>query len=119
MQWGPIEFHRKSLQNLEIAMQKTCKLCAVMLDTLGREIFVRRAFQIGPDGWPVHDASFDIQAGQKVTLTTNPDATATAELLPVNYPGLVGAPPATTCRCVWRTRVVADTRATYVCAGRV
>ena len=36
--WGPIEYHRRSLDNLQTAMKHTRKLCAIMLDTLGREV---------------------------------------------------------------------------------
>lgn len=36
--WGPIEYHRRSLDNLQTAMKKTRRLCAIMLDTLGREV---------------------------------------------------------------------------------
>jgi hypothetical protein len=50
--WGPIEYHRRSLDNLQEAMRRTRRLCAVVLDTLGREIMVRRPFRIDPDGWP-------------------------------------------------------------------
>jgi len=33
--WGPLEFHKQSLKNLQLAMHKTRKLCAVMIDTIG------------------------------------------------------------------------------------
>jgi hypothetical protein len=36
--WGPIEYHRRSLDNLQAAMRKSRKLCAIVLDTLGREV---------------------------------------------------------------------------------
>lgn len=36
--WGPIEYHRRSLDNLQTAMKKSRKLCAIVLDTLGREV---------------------------------------------------------------------------------
>jgi pyruvate kinase len=38
--WGPIEYHRRSLDNLQTAMKKSRKLCAIVLDTLGREVRV-------------------------------------------------------------------------------
>jgi len=43
--WGPIEYHRRSLENLQEAMKRTRKLCAIMLDTLGREVMIRRPFR--------------------------------------------------------------------------
>eukprot|EP00983_Pelagomonas_calceolata_P074085 1152402-Pelagomonas_calceolata.AAC.11 len=36
--WGPLDYHRKTLQNLQEAMKRSHKLCAVMIDTLGREV---------------------------------------------------------------------------------
>ncbi len=50
--WGPIEYHKKSLDNLMEAMKRTRKLCAIVIDTLGREVMIRRPFRIDPDGWP-------------------------------------------------------------------
>jgi hypothetical protein len=43
--WGPIDYHRRSLDNLQEAMRRTRKLCAIMLDTLGREVMIRRPFR--------------------------------------------------------------------------
>lgn len=42
LQWGPLEFHKKSLVNLGEAMRRTRKLCAVMVDIVGREIVLNR-----------------------------------------------------------------------------
>jgi hypothetical protein len=39
---------------LQVAMSRTKKLCAVIIDTLGREVMVRRPCVFGPDGWPAH-----------------------------------------------------------------
>lgn len=38
----------------QVAMARTKKLCAVVVDTLGREVMVRRPCVFGPDGWPAH-----------------------------------------------------------------
>jgi hypothetical protein len=35
-------------------MSRTKKLCAVVVDTLGREVMVRRPCVLGEDGWPAH-----------------------------------------------------------------
>lgn len=43
--WGPIDYHRRSLDNLQEAMRRTRRLCAIMLDTLGREVMIRRPFR--------------------------------------------------------------------------
>ena len=40
--WGPIEYHVQSLKNLAAACKATGKLCAVIVDTVGRELLIRR-----------------------------------------------------------------------------
>ena len=49
-------------------MQKTRKLCAIMLDTTGREITVMREHEIDEKGWPEHVNKMEVQQGQKVSL---------------------------------------------------
>lgn len=83
--WGSLEFHRKSLQNLSEAMRQTRKLCCTMVDTLGREVMIRRAVKIDDQGWPVHESSIYIKAGQMVTLTTRSDVEASSSVLPLTY----------------------------------
>ena len=39
---------------VQAAMSRTKKLCAVIVDTLGREVMVRRPCVFGTDGWPAH-----------------------------------------------------------------
>lgn len=68
--WGPLAYHRRSLDNLQTAMQSCKKLCGVMVDTLGRELMIKRRFVLGPDGWPKHDETLSIEAGATVTITT-------------------------------------------------
>ena len=52
-------------------MRKTRKLCAIMLDTLGREVMIRRPFRIDPGGWPNQAGQeIEIKMGQTITLTT-------------------------------------------------
>ena len=63
-----MDYHRQTLDNVAEASRRTRKLCAVMLDTLGREIVVRRNATIGPDGWPVHEETMKVVSGQKVGL---------------------------------------------------
>ena len=41
-QGGPIEYHKKSLRNLAAAVKQAKRLCAVILDTVGRELTIRR-----------------------------------------------------------------------------
>lgn len=65
-QWGTIDYHRQTLDNIAEASRRTRKLCAVMIDTLGREIVVRRDAKIGPGGWPVHEETMKVASGEKV-----------------------------------------------------
>lgn len=67
-------------------MRRTKKLCAIILDTLGREMMVRRPCAIGEDGWPSHPKPMEISAGQIITLTTRADAESTADVWPMTYP---------------------------------
>lgn len=91
LQWGSLEYHRRSLQNLAKAMAQTRRLCAVMLDTLGREVYVQRTVEVGDDGWPTHGAEVQVSKGDQVTLTNRTDVEQTQSLLPVNYKDLPGA----------------------------
>ena len=45
-QWGPVEYHEQSLKNLAVAMQRTKRLCAIIVDTIGREIMINRPFSL-------------------------------------------------------------------------
>eukprot|EP00198_Chlamydomonas_reinhardtii_P006103 XP_001695439.1 pyruvate kinase [Chlamydomonas reinhardtii] len=83
--WGPLEFHRKSLANLQQAMRKSRRLCCTMVDTLGRELMIRRQVKIGEDGWPIHEESFAVTAGQQVIITTRTDVDASSNVLPITY----------------------------------
>ena len=46
MQWGSVDYHRQSLRNLQKASQQTRTMCAVILDTVGRELMIRRDFTL-------------------------------------------------------------------------
>ena len=85
-----MDYHRRSLQNLEKAILETKRLCAIMLDTLGREIFIRREVDIGADGWPKHGKEVEVSAGGTITLTVDEAAVQTDTLFPVNYKNLPG-----------------------------
>lgn len=83
--WGPLEFHKKTLENLSIAMTKARRLCAIVVDILGREIMVRRQIEYGEDGWPKHGCPLKVTEGEQVILTTREDAVCEGTLLPVTY----------------------------------
>jgi pyruvate kinase len=68
-------------------MMRSKKLCAVLVDTLGREIMIKRPCTIGPDGWPQHAEPFRVSAGGQLMLTTR-DVPASPMVLPVTYPQL-------------------------------
>lgn len=40
--WGSLEFHRETLTNLQTAMMRARKLCCTMIDTMSRELMIRR-----------------------------------------------------------------------------
>eukprot|EP00891_Asterochloris_glomerata_P008068 jgi/Astpho2/8068/e_gw1.00120.16.1_t len=84
--WGPVEYHKQSLRNLEQAVRRTRRLCAVLVDTLGRELMIRRTYTLSEDGWPVHEQGFAIKKGAEVTVTTSPTAQASSSCLPITYP---------------------------------
>ncbi|GAB4821691.1 hypothetical protein N2152v2_008737 [Parachlorella kessleri] len=83
--WELLANHRKSLQLLQEAMHKTRRLCAVMLDCKGRDILVKRAHEQTETGWPTYVEKLKINAGQKVTITTDPAAKCTSECFPISY----------------------------------
>jgi hypothetical protein len=41
-----VEYHEQSLKNLGVAMQRTKRLCAIIVDTIGREIMILRPFSL-------------------------------------------------------------------------
>eukprot|EP00887_Chlorella_sp_A99_P003611 scaffold7.g3611.t1 len=84
--WAPIEYHRTSLQNLQEAMRRTRRLCAVMVDSLGRELMIKRKYGVDESGWPGIFEQLKISASQRVVITTDTTAECTNELLPITYP---------------------------------
>ncbi|KXZ56864.1 hypothetical protein GPECTOR_1g78 [Gonium pectorale] len=83
--WGPLEYHKRSLTNLNAAMKRVRRMCAVMVDTLGREMLIKRRFTLGPDGWPQHESPIKVSAGTSITITIRDDVEATPTLLPITY----------------------------------
>ncbi|CAL8472137.1 g11679 [Coccomyxa elongata] len=84
--WGSLDFHKKSLSNLGEAMRKTRKLCAVVIDTIGRELIVNRPTVDEVDGWPKFDKGISVKAEDKVILSTKEGAKLEGNTLPVSYP---------------------------------
>lgn len=44
LQWGSLDYHKQSLRNLQEASHRTRQLCAVILDTVGRELMIKREY---------------------------------------------------------------------------
>eukprot|EP01023_Acetabularia_acetabulum_P024048 TRINITY_DN232_c0_g1_i6.p1 TRINITY_DN232_c0_g1~~TRINITY_DN232_c0_g1_i6.p1 ORF type:complete len:455 (-),score=72.50 TRINITY_DN232_c0_g1_i6:805-2169(-) len=85
LSWAPLEYLQTSLRNLQEAMKQTLKICAICLDTMGREVIVKRPFEIDENGWPYHVETYSYNKGDQVVLTTRSDAISTNNLLAVNY----------------------------------
>ncbi|KAL6125567.1 hypothetical protein ACLB2K_073623 [Fragaria x ananassa] len=79
--WGDAAFHQETLENLKVAIKRTKKLCAVMLDTVGPELLVVNKTQ----------CPIPLQAETLVVLTPDQDKDATSNLLPINFSGLAKA----------------------------
>lgn len=85
---GTLKFHHQSLANLQAAMRITKKLCCILVDIQGRKVLVRNKEKVDESGWTEYtDDNYDIQAGQRLTITTRADAEPSATLLPVDYEG--------------------------------
>lgn len=67
LQWGPLDFHKQSLRNLQKAMHKTRKLCAIMVDTVGRELLIDSEAKLDEQGWPRHEQKLSIKSGDKAS----------------------------------------------------
>lgn len=89
-QYGPVAYHKQSLANLDAAVAATGIPCAVVVDTLGRELTVRRVAHLDAHGWPVIPDTVDVAAGTAVTVTPRADAVLSPTLLPLSYGGLAG-----------------------------
>ena len=85
--WGSLQFHLTSLRNLAAAMKATKRLCSVWMDTVGREIIVRLPAKEDSNGWMVLEKTpIKFTSGQEVIITTDVNAQASPNLLPVSNP---------------------------------
>ncbi|KAJ7547088.1 hypothetical protein O6H91_08G068500 [Diphasiastrum complanatum] len=73
---GSHEYHQQTLDNLRIAMNNTCIMCAVLLDTKGPEI---RTGML-KDGKPVQ-----LVEGQEITITTDYNIQGNSDLIAMSY----------------------------------
>jgi pyruvate kinase len=84
VQFGSTAFHENALANLEEARRLTGVMCAVMVDTLGRELLIVNTKE------DVNGAAkvIPVAQGTRVVLTADQSMPATPERLPVNHPQL-------------------------------
>jgi pyruvate kinase len=83
---GPLDFHRRTLANLQAATRAEQRLCGVIVGTAGREIpVVGRATCQLESGWWQHTDALEFVAGRRVTVTTREGARASGELLPIAF----------------------------------
>ncbi len=79
--WGDEDYHQETLENLKKAVKNTRRLCAVMLDTVGPELYV-----VNEKGTPI-----ELVEGEQVILTPDKNKQASSKVLPVNYDSLAAA----------------------------
>lgn len=77
------------------SMRRQRRLCAIAIDTMGRELMIRGQWQINEQGYPWVLGRNDIVAGQRISITTR-DVVADANTLPIMY-SKVGAGMALVC----------------------
>lgn len=80
---GDLDFHRTSLANLQIAMQRARKLCAVALGPIGREVLAQSSTAA------TEETAVKVSAGQKVVLTTDTSKQPAENVFTVLYPKFV------------------------------
>lgn len=78
--------HSRSCANRSQFVTTLNTSCLSQVDTLGREVMVRRPFTLDESGWPVHETAFRVCAGEALTLTTRQDLMASPTLLPLTHP---------------------------------
>lgn len=75
-------YHTQTLENLKVAMQRTGKLCATMMDTKGPEVAIVRG---SPE---TEHPPIMVEEGGLITITTDTSKPCSSEFLPVDFPSL-------------------------------
>jgi len=84
---GDIEFHVRSIRNLQEASSLTMRMVAIMVDTVGPEIFVISGRPTShEEGWPKWGKATDVEEGQTVVLTSDGVSSFCKDRWPVTYP---------------------------------
>lgn len=88
---GPLDFHRRTLANLQEATRLEQRLCGVIVGTSGREIpVVGRKTSLLESGWLLHDDTLTFSAGQKVVVTAREGVQASDGVLPIVFKEFAG-----------------------------
>eukprot|EP01132_Coremiostelium_polycephalum_P001071 gene1071-1357_t len=77
---GTHEYHGQVIKNLRAAVERTGKVCAIMLDTKGPEI---RTGKLEGPGY------LDLAVGQEIIVDTNNTSPGNASRISIDYKGLV------------------------------
>ncbi|GBF94889.1 pyruvate kinase [Raphidocelis subcapitata] len=89
--WGPLDFHRRTLENLQAATRLERRLCGVIVGAGGREVpVVGRPTAPLACGWARHTDALVFEAGQRVVVTAREGAAASASVLPIPAKEFVG-----------------------------
>lgn len=89
-----MDFHRRTLANLQAAARAEGRLCGVMIGAAGREIPIvgrETAPAPGGGGWTNHVGALEFAAGAAVTVTARQGVRASREVLPIAFRGFAGA----------------------------
>ena len=83
---GDIEFHVRSIRNVMQAASIVQQMVAIMVDTVGPEIFVKSGDpETYIDGWPKWGKGASVKTGDTVTLTDCPKSKISPNRWPVTY----------------------------------
>ena len=83
---GRLAFHRKSLENLQVASKETQKLCCIIADTQGRTIVVKREGQVDELGWPYYPTLLEVSSTRSQFSPQTSPQTSPRASLPLHLP---------------------------------
>ncbi|KIZ01098.1 hypothetical protein MNEG_6861 [Monoraphidium neglectum] len=116
--WGPLDFHRRTLANLQTATRLEQRLCGVVVGTSGREIpVIGRPTSRDTNGWWRHTEDLAFEAGARVVVTAREGAEASGSVLPIGFKEFAGE--AGVCKVLEAALLVARLKASLVSPGDV
>lgn len=87
--WCTLEvqgFFDRTYENLLKACQETKKMCAIMLDLTGRELYIQSKYAVGEDGWPRRvESPVSVESGQVIYLSCDKADMGKKDTFLVNY----------------------------------